>query len=106
MSGEGRRGARSEVPLLRFNSEVGNISILDIALKADQLETHQQRHDELVQVNHLDAAHIQFYSAISSGGVGVPSTLRGVWSQTHGKAEHLITHNGDGLQERMNSKNY
>lgn len=63
-------------------------------------ETHQQRHDELVQVNNLDAAHVQLQSAISFGGVSVTDALCGVRSQTHGEAEHLITHDGDGLKDR------
>lgn len=65
-----------------------------------QRETHQQRDDKLVQVNHLDAAHIQLHYAVSFRGVCVTGTLCGCGSQTHGKAEHLITHNGNGLKSR------
>lgn len=65
-------------------------------------ETHQQRRDELVQVNHSDAANIELHSAVGFRGVGVAPTLRGVRSQTQGEAEHLITHDGDGLTEDQN----
>lgn len=68
--------------------------------------THQQRHDELVQVNHLDAAYIQLHSAISFGGVGITGALCGVRSQTHGEAEHLITHDGDGLNDSKSSTTF
>ena len=69
-------------------------------------ETHQKRHDEFVQVNHLNAAHAQLHSAVSFAGVGVTGTLCGIRSQTHGKAEHLITHDGDGLKDKKNNNRY
>lgn len=60
-------------------------------------ETHQQGHDEPVQVDHLDAAHIQLHSAITFGRVSISGPLRGTGRKTHGEAEHLIAYNGDGL---------
>lgn len=65
-----------------------------------QCETHQERDDKLVQVYHLDAAHIQLHSAVSLRGVSITSALCGGRSQTHAKAEYLVTHNGDGLKSR------
>lgn len=70
----------------------------------DSVETHQQRHDEFVQVNHLNAAYAQLHSAVSFAGVGVTRALCGIRSQTHGKAEHLITHDGDGLKDKKSQQ--
>lgn len=62
--------------------------------------THQEGHKELVQINHLDAAHIQLNVSISLWRVSVTSALCGCRSQTNGKAENLITHDWDGLKDR------
>jgi len=67
-------------------------------------ETHQQRHDELVQVDHLDAAHAQPDAAVRPGGVAVAGALGGVRSQTHVEAEHLVAHDGDRLKDRKNTQ--
>lgn len=60
--------------------------------------TYQQRHEEPVQIDHLDAAYVQLHSAVTGGRVGVSDPFRSIGSQTHGKAEHLVTHDGDCLQ--------
>lgn len=67
-------------------------------------DTHQQRHHKLVQVDHLDAAHIQLHFAVGSGGVSVSGALGGVGSQTHVEAEHLITHDGDSLRTEASER--
>lgn len=66
-------------------------------------QTHQQRHDELVQVNHLDAAHIQLQSAISFGCISIGCPLGSIRHQTHCEAENLITNDGHDLNERKSS---
>lgn len=66
-------------------------------------QTHQQRHDELVQVNHLDAAHIQLQSAISFGCISIGCPLGSVRHQTHCEAENLVTNDRHDLNDRKSS---
>lgn len=59
--------------------------------------SHQQRHEELVQVNDPDAAHTQRNLPIHSGGVAVALGLCRSWKQTQTEAENLLANDRHGL---------
>ena len=80
-----------------WQSVLNNTIHIDNLTRSDT-QTHQEGHDELVQVDHLDTTHVQLDPAVHLGGVRVAGALGGTGGQAHAEAEHLVAHDGDGLQ--------
>lgn len=66
-------------------------------VRAQVCASHQQRHEELVQVDDPNAAHTQRNLPIHPGGVAVALRLRRSREQTQTEAEDLLANDGHGL---------
>lgn len=62
--------------------------------------TDQQRHEDLVQVDHLDAAHTQLHPPVAPGRIGIGAALGSTRRQTQDQAENLLPHDGDHLEHK------
>lgn len=62
--------------------------------------TNQQRHEELVQVDDLDAAQTHRDLSVHHRHVFVALPLCRPQKQRQFEVEHLITHDGDHLQQK------
>lgn len=73
-------------------------------MSKNKTTSYQQRHEKLVQINDLNAAHFQWHFTIHFGHVHISFSCCSLWIKGQRKPEHLIPHYRDGLQKSYSAQ--
>lgn len=60
---------------------------------------YQERHEELMQINYLDAAHFQSHFTIHLRHISIGFPCSSIWIKWHLKSEDFISHYWDSLED-------